>query len=79
MLIFVSSVSLSKRLLDILSGRKSPRCDSGPILIEGQKQPRNFKLIAGYVKQVSLRKSSIVTISLGNEQLGGHLRTTSVF
>lgn len=38
-------------LLDILSGRKRPHRESGPILIDGRKQPRNFKLIAGYVKQ----------------------------
>ena len=44
------------RLLDILAGRKDRKHLSGVVLVNGQKQPENFKCIAGYVVQVGWRK-----------------------
>ncbi|XP_077867359.1 broad substrate specificity ATP-binding cassette transporter ABCG2-like [Saccoglossus kowalevskii] len=38
-------------LLDILAGRKDPRGLSGQVLIDGQRQPLNFKCMSGYVVQ----------------------------
>ena len=46
-------LSLFPSLLDILAGRKNPRDVSGLVLVNGEKQPKNFKCIAGYVVQVS--------------------------
>ncbi|XP_068750972.1 broad substrate specificity ATP-binding cassette transporter ABCG2-like [Montipora capricornis] len=38
-------------LLDILAGRKDRKHLSGVVLVNGQKQPENFKCITGYVVQ----------------------------
>ncbi|XP_068752637.1 broad substrate specificity ATP-binding cassette transporter ABCG2-like isoform X1 [Montipora capricornis] len=38
-------------LLDILAGRKDGKHLSGVVLVNGQKQPENFKCITGYVVQ----------------------------
>lgn len=38
-------------LLDVLAARKSPQGLSGRVLIDGKDQPRNFRLISGYVVQ----------------------------
>ncbi|XP_077999180.1 broad substrate specificity ATP-binding cassette transporter ABCG2-like [Glandiceps talaboti] len=38
-------------LLDILAGRKDPKGLNGQVLINGQRQPRNFKCMSGYVVQ----------------------------
>ena len=40
-------------LLDILAGRKDKRFLTGDVLINGERQPNNFKLVSGYVVQVS--------------------------
>ena len=47
-------------LLDILAGRKNPRDVNGLVLVNGEKQPKNFKCIAGYVVQV--RKTRYLSI-----------------
>ena len=39
-------------LLDILAGRKDKKGISGRILINGKRQPDNFKCASGYVVQV---------------------------
>ncbi|XP_068705130.1 broad substrate specificity ATP-binding cassette transporter ABCG2-like [Montipora foliosa] len=39
------------RLLDILAGRKDRRHLSGVVLVNGLKQPENFKCVTGYVVQ----------------------------
>jgi len=41
------------RLLDILAGRKDVRGVSGDVLVDAQRQPRNFKYMSGYVVQVN--------------------------
>ncbi|XP_071808121.1 broad substrate specificity ATP-binding cassette transporter ABCG2-like isoform X2 [Asterias amurensis] len=38
-------------LLDVLAARKDPHGLSGTVLIDGQAQPENFKLVSGYVVQ----------------------------
>ncbi|ELU05735.1 hypothetical protein CAPTEDRAFT_115120 [Capitella teleta] len=38
-------------LLDMLAGRKNPKGLSGTLLVDGEKQPKNFKSISGYVTQ----------------------------
>ncbi len=43
----------TKRLLDILAGRKDPRGLRGTVLIDGAPQPPNFKCMSGYVSQVA--------------------------
>ena len=40
------------RLLDILAGRKSSLRVSGDVLVDENRQPRNFKYMSGYVVQV---------------------------
>ena len=40
------------RLLDILAGRKRKSGLSGIVLVNGDRQPKNFKCISGYVVQV---------------------------
>ena len=40
------------RLLDILAGRKDPLGLEGHVLVNGKKQPKNFKALTGYVVQV---------------------------
>ena len=39
-------------LLDVLADRKDRRWVSGHVLINGEKQPHNFKCASGYVVQV---------------------------
>ena len=39
-------------LLDILAGRKDMSGMRGTVLVNGDRQPKNFKCIAGYVVQV---------------------------
>ena len=41
------------RLLDVLADRKAKRGLSGHVLINGRKQPHNFKCASAYVIQVS--------------------------
>ena len=41
------------RLLDILADRKSKKGLSGHVLINGKRQPHNFKCESAYVVQVS--------------------------
>ena len=48
------------RLLDILAARKNPRGLSGCVLVDGQKQPSNFKLLSGYVVQVGAPGGSLL-------------------
>ena len=36
----------------MLAGRKNPEGLSGSILVDGGKQPKNFKCMTGYVVQV---------------------------
>ena len=43
------------RLLDILAGRKDPLGLEGHVLVNGKKQPKNFKALTGYVVQVSFQ------------------------
>lgn len=38
-------------LLDVLAARKEPSGLSGDVLIDGKVQPKNFKLVSGYVVQ----------------------------
>lgn len=46
-----SIVFLTLSLLDLLAGRKEKVGLSGSILVNGKKQPENFKCISGYVAQ----------------------------
>ena len=41
------------RLLDVLADRKAKKGLSGHVLINGRRQPRNFKCASAYVVQVS--------------------------
>jgi len=47
------SFLLSNRLLDILADRKAKKGLSGHVLINGRRQPHNFKCASAYVVQVS--------------------------
>lgn len=38
-------------LLDVLAGRKEPTGLSGSVLVDGKRQPKNFKCMTGYVVQ----------------------------
>ena len=38
--------------LDVLAGRKDPAGLSGDLLVDGKKQPKNFRNQSGYVVQV---------------------------
>ena len=42
-----------KRLLDVLADRKAKKGLSGHVLINGRRQPCNFKCASAYVVQVS--------------------------
>ena len=44
-------------LLDILAGRKDMSGMGGTVLVNGDRQPKNFKCIMGYVVQVHLLSS----------------------
>ena len=54
------------RLLDILAGRKGRSGISqkirGSVLLNGERRPPNFKLITGYVVQVSI--SCIIMVDI---------------
>ena len=50
----MSYTLITSRLLDILAGRKDLSRLSGSVLVNGVKQPENFKCITGYVVQVSV-------------------------
>lgn len=52
MLAYVHFLYIMFRLLDIIAGRKGKSGISGDVLIDGLKQPDNFKCISGYVVQV---------------------------
>ena len=39
-------------MLDVLAGRKDPKCITGTLLIDGHQMPKNFKCLSGYVVQV---------------------------
>jgi len=41
------------RLLDVLADRKAKKGLSGHVLINGRRQPHNFKCASAYVIQVS--------------------------
>ena len=49
-------------LLDVLADRKDRRWVSGHVLINGEKQPRNFKCASGYVVQVCRYKCVCVCV-----------------
>lgn len=57
------------RLLDILAGRKNKKYLIGDVLVNGKRQPNNFKLVSGYVVQVSAATTvdfvTIDTVSSG--------------
>ena len=61
-----SSVLLSNlslfifRLLDTLAGRKDPSGLTGRLLVNGRKQPKNFRHLTGYVVQV--RRMSVASV-----------------
>lgn len=44
--------TFSYRFLDVLAARKDPAGLSGEVLIDGARQPPNFKCLSGYVVQV---------------------------
>ena len=44
---------LCLRLLDVLADRKAKKGLSGHVLINGKRQPHNFKFTSAYVVQVS--------------------------
>ena len=47
----------------MLAGRKNPEGLSGSILVDGGKQPKNFKCMTGYVVQVrELRYDNILML-----------------
>lgn len=45
------------RLLDLLAARSETKGLAGHILINGHKQPKNYKCMTGYVVQVSILTS----------------------
>lgn len=56
---FMSHDVVTSRLLDILAGRKDTSRLSGVVLVNGVKQPENFKCMTGYVVQVSVRERKL--------------------
>ena len=46
------------RMLDALAGRTEPSGLKGTILIDGQRPPKGFKFMTGYVIQVTLTRYS---------------------
>ena len=56
---FMSHDVVTSRLLDILAGRKDTSRLSGVVLVNGVKQPENFKCMTGYVVQVSGRERKL--------------------
>ena len=61
---FMSHDVVTSRLLDILAGRKDPSRLSGVVLVNGVKQPENFKCMTGYVVQVSVRERKLEQLDL---------------
>ena len=57
------------RLLDILAGRKDRKHLSGHVLVNGLKQPENFKCITGYVVQVCLLEQVTIFVQYYDRQL----------
>ena len=51
-------------LLDVLADRKKRDHVSGYVLINGEKQPQNFKCAAGYVVQVSYEDTKLAAYSV---------------
>ena len=51
-------------LLDVLADRKKRDHVSGYVLINGEKQPQNFKCAAGYVVQVSNEDTKLAAYSV---------------
>ena len=49
-----STGSGKSSLLDVLAGRKDPKNITGTVLYDGKAVPSDFRLIAGYVVQVSM-------------------------
>ena len=43
-------------LLDVLSGCTEPSSVKGTVLVDGQRRPKNFKFMTGYVVQVTTTK-----------------------
>ena len=56
------------RLLDILAGRKSKSGLRGIVLVNGDRQPKNFKCISGYVVQV---RETLMSVWVGAVCVGG--------
>ena len=50
-----NAVMLLFRLLDILADRKAKKGLSGDVLINGKRQPHNFKCSSAYVVQVGFK------------------------
>ena len=50
--VYIISLFCTCSLLDVLADRKDRRWLSGHVLINGEKQPHNFKCASGYVVQV---------------------------
>ena len=48
-------------LLDIVAARKNPSGLQGTILVNGEKQPDNFKCMTGYVVQVCFFPHKLLT------------------
>ncbi len=53
---------VSFSMLDILAGRKAKKGISGTVLIDGEKQPNNFRFISGYVVQVICDSYHCITV-----------------
>ena len=49
---YILIIILLYSLLDVLAGRNDPSGLSGTVLVNGERQPNNFKCITGYVVQV---------------------------
>ena len=49
-------------LLDILAGRKGKAGIGGVVLVNGDRQPKNFKCMSGYVVQVCPGKDVVVAL-----------------
>ena len=55
------------RLLDVLADRKGKKGPSGIIVVNGQKRPKNFNCVSGYVVQVSSYVNSNTTSIVCND------------
>ena len=54
------------RLLDILAGRIESKVVTGDVLINGERQPKQFRLMSGFVVQVGCITFVIKPIILCN-------------